>query len=128
MDLTEENKIRVVEVVGGTLLRPKLIPLTKKSKSQLICDYVVELEQKYNAKLSDKSRKKNVINLRRWMCYILSENFKMGPTDIGKLIGITHSDVIYHRDNMKEWMNLYATFREEYNEIMNIIEYEEYKN
>lgn len=59
-----------------------------------------------------KSRKKEIVRKRQIICYVLSDSFNHGPSEIGRTVNRDHSTVIHSIETVKRDMKISAEIDE----------------
>jgi chromosomal replication initiator protein len=110
--------------VPQPVLRKYLADNIAKDDSDLFGKIMVVVCNIYKIPINDivsKSRKRNVVEPRQIIMYLLTKYTTLSLVSIGRLFNYDHSTVIYSRDTVKDMMDVDALFAAKINQMENMI-------
>jgi hypothetical protein len=112
-----------IEITPGTeiqisVLRPEITPKEAKEIADLMCDFYDQPKKM----VYSKSFTRKYVKVRRMISYVLSNEFAARTTEIGKILKLDHSTVIYNVKKTKGMLLFYRDIRRDISDIIKLIQ------
>lgn len=89
-------------------------------KAELYYEVITAVTHVFKTDPRKKGRKGTLVNARASAYLILSDG-GLGPSEIGRLFGLTHGTVIHARDKAKDWLLYDPKFRQLHEKVLTLV-------